>query len=247
MSKTQFSQPQPVTMSRKSLPGHPTTQTCNQFASRKQDHNASADVPPVPLPDSEVPSGTVTREMVWQRDQAGPLAKLFASHPNYEILIISDKSATRRLIRSALLSLGFSNIGESDGTQEAIAAMRRNIPDLAIVDRDLTETDGITFIRALRSGRDSPAPQLPVIMMAEISDPKTLHDIRNAGATEILAKPFTPNALARQIGSVVQNERAFVQASDFCGPDRRRKQRPFEGTERRLSTMAENDETTHWI
>ena len=247
MSKTQFSHSQPVTMSRKTLPGHPTAQPRNQFASTKQDHNASAGMPLAPMPDSEVPSGPVTREMVWQRDQAGPLARLFASHPNYEILIVSDKSATRRLVRSALLSLGFSNISESDGTQEAIAAIRLGVPDLAIVDRDMTETDGITFIRTLRSGTDSPAPQLPVIVMAEISDPETLHDIRNAGASEILAKPFTANALARQIGSLAQNERAFVQASDFCGPDRRRKQRPFEGTERRHAAAAENDENTHWI
>lgn len=247
MSKKPSSQSQPVMVSRTPPPGQPTTQPRNPCASARQAHNASADLPLAPLSDSEAPSGKATREMVWQRDQAGPLAKLFASRPNYEILIVSDKSATRRLVRSALLSLGFSNIGESDGTPEAIAAIGFGVPDLAIVDRVMTGQDGIDFIRALRSGTDSPARQLPVIMMAEISDPKTLHDIRNAGASEILAKPFTANALARQIGSVVENERAFVQAPDFCGPDRRRQHRPFKGTERRHSAPAEDDENTYWI
>jgi len=64
-------------------------------------------------------------------------------------------------------------------------------------------------------------------MMTCASNPSRIFEIRNAGATEILAKHFAPNALAARIASTLKIKRFFFRTDTFCGSDRRRQRRHF--------------------
>jgi hypothetical protein len=46
---------------------------------------------------------------------------------------------------------------------------------------------------------------------------------RDAGVTEILAKPITAQNLMLRIAEVVDKPRAFVRCETYFGPDRRRR------------------------
>ena len=48
-------------------------------------------------------------------------------------------------------------------------------------------------------------------------------EVREAGATELLAKPFSVQALRDRLAAVFQKPRPFVVAQAFKGPDRRRR------------------------
>ncbi len=198
-----------------------------------------------------ISDGCKFRQMIWQRGEDGPLANLLASKPDFSVLIVNDSPKARMLLRSVLVSFGISNIRDAEGASEAIAGFRQNVPDLAIVDHDMASVNGIEFMRLIRQGPGSPAPELPVIMMACANDPSRIYDIRNSGVTEILAKPFAPNALARQIVSSIRNARDFIHSDSFHGPDRRRQKRPFGGEDKRASNVVsrtvERDEDIHWI
>ena len=48
-------------------------------------------------------------------------------------------------------------------------------------------------------------------------------EIRDAGVTEILAKPFSGDLLHERLISALSKPRSFVQSGDYFGPDRRRR------------------------
>ena len=56
---------------------------------------------------------------------------------------------------------------------------------------------------------------------------------RDLGANEALVKPLSAKKLANRIMRVVDYPRPFIRARDFFGPDRRRKEKPFRGDDRR--------------
>jgi two-component system chemotaxis response regulator CheY len=48
-------------------------------------------------------------------------------------------------------------------------------------------------------------------------------EARDAGATEILAKPCTPKAIYARLAAIVERPRPFVKSPSYAGPDRRRR------------------------
>jgi two-component system chemotaxis response regulator CheY len=108
----------------------------------------------------------------------------------------------------------------ADGA-EAFDLIRASSPDIAIVDLEMP-VDGLDLLRKIRRAARTPDPTLPVIMMTSRTDLQRVLAIRNAGANEIIRKPFTPAAVLARIASVIDHPRAFVTDGGFVGPDRRR-------------------------
>jgi response regulator RpfG family c-di-GMP phosphodiesterase len=101
---------------------------------------------------------------------------------------------------------------------------------------------GIEFTRLLRTSADSPDKFIPVIMTTGYSDRSTVIAARDAGVTEFLAKPITAKALYGRVLEVINNPRPFIRSKTYFGPDRRRRDEPFDGPERRI---AGPQETSH--
>jgi two-component system chemotaxis response regulator CheY len=77
---------------------------------------------------------------------------------------------------------------------------------------------------------------LPVVVVSGYTTELLTHITRDMGANEILVKPISGTMLASRICSVIDNPRPFVKSADFFGPDRRRQNMAFRGTERRTQT-----------
>jgi CheY-like chemotaxis protein len=173
--------------------------------------------------------------MVWQTRNASPLSRVLKTDPDFNVLIVDNNPAMRSLIRSVLVSFGVSDIQEAIGGSEGLACIRKDVPSIAIVDYDMAPMSGLEFIRHVRRDPDSPDPSLPIFTTTSVPNPRQIFEIRDAGATDILSKPFSPNALGRHVVSALENKREFVSAADYCGPDRRRCQASFSGPDRRGS------------
>lgn len=46
---------------------------------------------------------------------------------------------------------------------------------------------------------------------------------RDAGVTEVLAKPITSGSLFQRISEIIERPRSFVKCDKYFGPDRRRR------------------------
>jgi len=60
-----------------------------------------------------------------------------------------------------------------------------------ITDWRMEPLDGLDLTRIIRTGEDSPNPFVPIIMLTGYTEVARVHEARDAGVTEFLAKPVS--------------------------------------------------------
>ena len=140
-----------------------------------------------------------------------------------DILLADDNPNMRAIVSTMLKSVGVGRVREVDDGAAALAALKDRPADLAIVDFKMLPVDGVTFTHLIRTAKDSPNPYRPIIMMTGHSDKRRVTEARDAGVTEFVTKPVTPQALLIRIQAVIMRPRAFIRGGDYFGPDRRRR------------------------
>lgn len=112
---------------------------------------------------------------------------------NELILVVDDEPKVVKLARDYLVKNGFRVISAGDGPA-ALAAFRREKPDLVVLDLMLPGMDGREVCRAIR--RDS---DVPVIMLTALSDESDQVAGLELGADDYVSKPFSPRALVARV------------------------------------------------
>ena len=121
-----------------------------------------------------------------------------AKPEQYRILIIDDDVNLNKLLTEYLQGFGHklsSRTTAAAGRQQ----LRRELPDLLILDVMLPDTDGLSLCRELRADYD-----VPIIMLTargEVADRVMGLEL---GADDYLAKPFEPRELVARIQSVIR-------------------------------------------
>lgn len=150
-------------------------------------------------------------------------------------LLVDDNQHMRAIVAAILRSSGVRHLREAEDGAEGLESVRQFPPDIAIVDFKMAPMDGVEFVREVRKGKHA---YLPIIMMTGFSDRGRVFEARDAGVTEILAKPITARSLLERVESVVLNPRPFVRTENYFGPCRRRTNGVYHGEERRGATAA---------
>jgi DNA-binding response OmpR family regulator len=114
------------------------------------------------------------------------------------ILVVDDERKIADLARDYLEHAGFAVRIAADG-ETALAAVRRDRPDLVVLDLGLPGLDGLDVTRAIR--RDS---NLPVIMLTARSDELDKLLGLELGADDYLTKPFSPRELVARVRAVLR-------------------------------------------
>jgi DNA-binding response OmpR family regulator len=120
------------------------------------------------------------------------------------ILVVEDDAATRSMLRAVLEEDGH-RVLESDGAAVGLHLFRTRKPDLAVLDVNLPDGDGMDLCRKMRS---SPAQgSVPVIMLTAKSGMEDKLSGFDAGADQYLTKPICAKeflmwvrALLRRVG-----------------------------------------------
>jgi two-component system, NtrC family, response regulator AlgB len=119
-----------------------------------------------------------------------------------QILVIDDDESIRRTLRLCLESADYSVSLASSG-EAGVALAKKQPPDLALVDLRLGGMDGLAVSRALT--QEAPCAQV-VIMTAYATIDNAVEAMR-AGASDYLAKPFTPAAVKHVVARVLESGR----------------------------------------
>ena len=150
-----------------------------------------------------------------------------------KVLLVDDSGERRRIMRTVLSTVGVRDIVIAGTIEEALTSLGRQRIDLLVIDQEVAQRGAIAFVRELRRGWDSPAPELPVILTAA-ADRETILAARDAGVTEFLAKPTSPSALKSRLDEIVGRPRPFIREAGYIGPCRRRRRlENWAGVERR--------------
>ncbi|MBF0561264.1 MAG: response regulator [Alphaproteobacteria bacterium] len=148
-------------------------------------------------------------------------------------LIVDDNKHMRALVKTILHALGTKNVADAADGADAFKELRCFPADIIICDWNMSPLDGMDFVRLVRTGKDSPNPFVPIIMLTGHTEMSRVLEARDAGVHEFLAKPISAKGLYARIRSVIENPRPFIRTPSYFGPDRRRRQTPFKGKERR--------------
>jgi CheY-like chemotaxis protein len=100
------------------------------------------------------------------------------------VLVVDDDAMFQEFIREELGRLGHEAAAAANG-REAIVAVRKDPPDLILLDLRMPLMDGIDALRALREARCG----APVILLTARRNPEVLAQARALGAAEVLFKP----------------------------------------------------------
>ncbi len=162
------------------------------------------------------------------------------NYRDLNVLIVDDNRLMRNLVRTVLFAFGVQDVMEAADGAAALKALQSFSADVVITDWEMEPLDGLDLTRIIRTADDSPNPFVPIIMLTGHTEIDRVHDARDAGVTEFLAKPVSSAMVYQRLVKIVENPRRFIRAGGFAGPDRRRRDTLHAGVERRV---VEVDET----
>ncbi len=153
---------------------------------------------------------------------------------NVSVLVLDDHRFMQQVMRLILNGLGVRKVVCVDSVDEALNVLSTETFDIVIADYLLGDRTGAQFTRLARTTRSGGDRFIPIIACTADTTPRTIQELRDAGADEILGKPVSPQAVWSKMTAVVNARRKFVSTPEFFGPDRRRRTvEPPAGQERR--------------
>lgn len=151
-------------------------------------------------------------------------------------LIVDDHHPMQIQFKQLLRILGASDIETAYNGEQAIAHIRTFRPHLVLTDQEMSPITGEEFARWIRTDKESPDQEIPIIMTSAYSEPARVIAARDAGVNEFLVKPVSLARLDRRLSACIESERPFVRSLSFVGPCRRRAAKAgFNGPYRRAT------------
>jgi DNA-binding response OmpR family regulator len=128
-----------------------------------------------------------------------------ATSTPYRALVVDDEPSLTRVVAGYLEHDGFVVTTAPDGEQ-ALAAARRDRPDVVVLDLMLPGIDGIEVCRQLRTFTDA----YVIMLTARSEEVDTLIGL-SVGADDYLTKPFSPRELTARIRGLLRRPRTTPQ------------------------------------
>lgn len=122
--------------------------------------------------------------------------------PSLKILVADDNQTNQTIISQLLASAGHSVLVASDG-EEALDLYERENPEVAILDFNMPNRNGLEVIQAIRI-MEAPGVHLPTIVLSASVTPEARQRARDAGADEFVGKPFDAAALLQKIDAFAE-------------------------------------------
>ncbi|MBH9551396.1 HD domain-containing phosphohydrolase [Inhella gelatinilytica] len=136
------------------------------------------------------------------------------------IAIIDDNAVNVALFRALVKQLDGARSVEFLQPQEALTWVLSHDVDLVVVDYQMPEMDGLTFIRHLRAQEDK--REVPVLMVTADHEISLRHEALQAGANDFLTKPVDRvefQARARNMLALRQSQLALLNRAAWLAEE----------------------------
>ena len=115
------------------------------------------------------------------------------------IMLVDDSKTMRTLQKNILAQIGYTDIAEAVDGLDALSKVNVENPDLILLDWNMPNMDGLTFLQKFREDNKS----TPIIMVTTESEKPRIIEAIKAGVTNYVVKPFTPDVLAERINETL--------------------------------------------
>jgi DNA-binding response OmpR family regulator len=126
--------------------------------------------------------------------------------PGQSVLVVEDTEEIRELVTTVLERAGFAVRAVGTGG-EALEEVRRDPPDLIVLDLGLPDADGTEVCRQIRA-----ETACYVLMLTARADEVDLLVGLAVGADGYMAKPFSPRELAARVQAMLRFPRQVLPA-----------------------------------
>lgn len=121
-----------------------------------------------------------------------------------KILLVEDSRTMRNIEKSVLAQIGQTDVEEACDGQDALRKLASYQPDLLLVDWNMPNMDGLSFVKAYRQANRT----TPIIMVTTESEKSRVVEAIKAGVNNYVVKPFTPDLLSQRITETLQKMQA---------------------------------------
>lgn len=118
---------------------------------------------------------------------------------NYRILVVEDEKNIRSFMQTILTSNGYEAVTAKTG-EEGMMLLSSHCPDLVLLDLGLPDTDGQTFIAAVRKWS-----QVPIIVVSARSHERDKVLSLDLGADDYMTKPFGTSELLARVRTALRH------------------------------------------
>lgn len=123
---------------------------------------------------------------------------------NMPILLVDDFATMRRIIKNILRQLQFTNIIEADDGSTAWEILQRQKIEFIISDWNMPQMTGLELLRKVRG--DERFKALPFLMVTAEAQQENILEAAQAGVSNYIIKPFTPEVLEQKIKKILQGK-----------------------------------------
>jgi two-component system alkaline phosphatase synthesis response regulator PhoP len=126
--------------------------------------------------------------------------------PKQRILVVDDDKQVVRLMRAYLEQAGYEVLAAYDG-ETAVHALRREKPDLVLLDLMLPDRDGYDITRLVRG--DPSLAKIPIIMLtARVEDTDKIIGLE-LGADDYVTKPYNPREVVARVRARLRSQESY--------------------------------------
>lgn len=121
---------------------------------------------------------------------------------NMSILVVDDFPTMRRIVRSLLKELGYTNVEEAEDGQDALSKLRIGGFEFVVSDWNMPNLDGLEMLKQIRA--DDALKALPVLMVTAEAKKENIIAAAQAGANGYVVKPFTAATLEEKLNKIFE-------------------------------------------
>jgi two-component system, chemotaxis family, chemotaxis protein CheY len=125
------------------------------------------------------------------------------------VLVVDDMVTMRKIIKTQLSKLGYTDVLEADDGKNAVEAIKNAAAsntqfELIISDWNMPNMSGMELLKAVRSTPE--LANIPFIMVTAEAEQKNIIDAIKAGVNNYIVKPFTPDTLQEKIKKALEKK-----------------------------------------
>ena len=137
------------------------------------------------------------------------------------VVLLESNSLMRRLVKSALLGIGFGFVHDCRSIDQARDAALCDVkPDVFVLDLDIDTDTVCEMISDIRHSRLGDNPFVIIIGMTLNPEEPVIQFVLDTGTDDVVAKPVSATILTERIAYLTENRKEFVATAGYLGPQR---------------------------
>lgn len=132
-----------------------------------------------------------------------------------KVLVVDDSTSVRKVLEKLLASRGLE-VTTSESAEKGLEAINHNTPHLVIADVVMPGMSGFELCQILKM--QASTKSIPVILISGIINENVVTQAQQAGAFDVVSKPFTPDDLFPKIERALHAAKQSFLAIDEAIP-----------------------------